>query len=291
MTTILVVDDSPLDQRLAGALLEENGWQVIYAADGREALQNIDQALPALVVTDLIMPEMNGLELVRQIRERAIAVPIILMTAHGSEDIAARALQIGATSYVPKKNLGEHLPPTVQNVLALAKQQADSRRLRSCITRIETSYALGPDRNIIPALVAHLQQELQQMCICDERDLVRVGTALHEALVNAIEHGNLELTSEQRQQNYERLVEQRRQQLPYCARQVQVQVQVSPGQATYIIRDEGPGFDPGAVPDPLEPENLEKLSGRGLLLIRSFMDDVQFNERGNQITLIKRCAE
>jgi CheY-like chemotaxis protein/anti-sigma regulatory factor (Ser/Thr protein kinase) len=290
MTTILVVDDSPLEQRRAGALLEENGWDVIYATNGRAALQDIDQSLPQLVLTDLIMPEMNGLELVRQIRDRNIPVPIILMTAHGSEDIAARALQMGATSYVPKKNLGEHLVPTVQNVLALAKKQSEKQRVRSCIASVETNYVLGLELDAIPALVAHLQEELQYMSVCDERDLVRVGTALHEALVNAVEHGNLEITSEQRQNNYHKIVEQRRQQTPFRDRRVHVHARVVPGQATYIIRDEGPGFDPQAVPDPLDPENLEKLSGRGLLLIRMFMDDVQFNDRGNQITLTKRCA-
>ena len=54
------------------------------------------------------------------------------------------------------------------------------------------------------------------------------------------------------------------------------------------IRDEGKGFDPGSLPDPTDPENLIKASGRGLLLMRAFMDDVFHNETGNEVTLIKR---
>src|SRR6266566_3168207 len=54
--------------------------------------------------------------------------------------------------------------------------------------------------------------------------------------------------------------------------------------AQFMVRDEGPGFNPGDVPDPTDPENLERESGRGLLLMRSFMDDVQYNERGNEVT-------
>ena len=55
-----------------------------------------------------------------------------------------------------------------------------------------------------------------------------------------------------------------------------------------MVRDEGPGFNPGDVPDPTDPANLERESGRGLLLMRTFMDDVQFSQHGNQVTLVKR---
>jgi anti-sigma regulatory factor (Ser/Thr protein kinase) len=54
------------------------------------------------------------------------------------------------------------------------------------------------------------------------------------------------------------------------------------------MRDEGPGFDPKELPDPTDPENLLKLSGRGILLMRTFMDDVKFNDRGNEVTMVKR---
>ena len=57
---------------------------------------------------------------------------------------------------------------------------------------------------------------------------------------------------------------------------------------TYTIRDEGPGFDVNNLPDPTDPANLEKPSGRGMLLIRMFMDAVRYNDMGNEITLEKR---
>jgi len=59
-------------------------------------------------------------------------------------------------------------------------------------------------------------------------------------------------------------------------------------EATFIIRDEGAGFDPNDLPDPTAPENLIRASGRGILLIRTFMDDVCFNDKGNEITMVKR---
>ncbi|MAP72850.1 MAG: hypothetical protein CMJ55_01125 [Planctomycetaceae bacterium] len=57
-----------------------------------------------------------------------------------------------------------------------------------------------------------------------------------------------------------------------------------------VIQDEGPGFDVNKVPDPTLPENLDKPSGRGVMLMKAFMDDVLYNEVGNQLTFIKRCT-
>jgi anti-sigma regulatory factor (Ser/Thr protein kinase) len=58
----------------------------------------------------------------------------------------------------------------------------------------------------------------------------------------------------------------------------------------FNVRDEGQGFDPNILPDPTDPANLGKVSGRGLLLIQTFMDRVQHNTTGNEITMVKRCG-
>jgi hypothetical protein len=61
-------------------------------------------------------------------------------------------------------------------------------------------------------------------------------------------------------------------------------------EALYVVEDEGPGFDPLTVPDPTDAANLERIGGRGLMLIRTFMDEVEHNERGNRISLRKRYS-
>src|SRR5262245_56312694 len=130
MAKVLVVDDSPVDRRLAGSCLERRqavtgghtptDLAPVFAANGREALDVIAREAPDLVVTDLLMPEMDGLELVREVRRRHPLLPVILVTAHGSEEVALEALRQGAASYVPKRNLTQDLLETVETVLALA---------------------------------------------------------------------------------------------------------------------------------------------------------------------------
>ena len=103
MSTVLVVDDTAVDRKLASRLLEKSGvLRVLDADGGQRALEIIAEQLPDVVVTDLQMPEMDGLQLVTAVQERFPEIPVVLMTAHGSEDNAALALEHGAVSFVPK---------------------------------------------------------------------------------------------------------------------------------------------------------------------------------------------
>ena len=130
MATVLVVDDSTVERLRAGALLERRGIQVVQAANGREALEALTQSPPDLVVTDLQMPEMDGLELVERARTTNPALPVVLMTAHGSEEIAVQALRRGASSYVPKRFLARDLADTVAIHVATVEEAARSARGR-----------------------------------------------------------------------------------------------------------------------------------------------------------------
>lgn len=293
MAKVLVVDDSPLDGFLAGSLLEEQtDLEAVYAQDGKKALAAIRAEVPDLVLTDMQMPEMNGLELVEAVRRSYPFVPIILMTAHGSEELAAKALRAGAASYVPKKNLAHDLVENVERVLALSRASRNHPMVWDCLAHKESQFVLSNHPAYITPLIGHLQDQMAQLKICDKAGLLRVGNALHEVLVNAIEHGNLELSSTLRETGdrtaYLKLTEERRQLEPYCARRVFVSAKFTHAEAKYIVRDEGPGFDPATLPDPLDLAQLEKTTGRGLLLIRTFMDEVSFNATGNEITIVKR---
>lgn len=292
--TILIVDDEPLELRLVGGLVEKApGFKAIYAANGVEALAVIERQAPALVLTDLQMPEMDGLELVQEIRQRHATLPVVLMTAYGSEEIAIKALNQGAASYVPKSTLHRDLLETLEQVLDVARSDIHQMRLLECMIHLEAEFVLNNDRTLIPPLVAHLQQHLQQLNLGDPNSRMRVGVALEEALLNGIFHGNLEVSSELRQTDekaFLRLAEERRQLAPYRDRHLYVSARMNRSEAVFVIRNEGPGFDPSTLPDPTDPANLEKACGRGLLLIRTFMDEVVHNSAGNLITMVKRAA-
>ncbi|HQU44488.1 MAG: hypothetical protein B7Z73_02435 [Planctomycetia bacterium 21-64-5] len=292
MATVLIVDDSAVDRRLAQGVLEKNPeLAFLYAVDGADALEQIKISPPDLVLTDLQMPVMSGLELVRQVREKYPLIPVILMTAQGSEEIAVQALASGAASYVPKSRLARDLADTVDTVLATSRAQRHHARLMECVTRNHWTFVLDNEPSLVPAIVDHLQQHITRLRLCDETGRIRIAIALEEALLNALYHGNLEVSSELREQDTKRyyaLAEERRREEPYRSRTIHFEATLSSPETVFVVRDSGPGFNPHTVPDPTDPANLERASGRGLMLIRAFMDEVRHNERGNEITMIKR---
>lgn len=98
------------------------------------------------------------------------------------------------------------------------------------------------------------------------RDVFGMRLAMEEALVNAIKHGNRMDSS----------------------KQVFISCRFETNEISVVIEDQGDGFDLTQVPDPTEEDNLEKPGGRGIMLIRSFMTSVEYNDRGNRLTLTKR---
>jgi len=153
------------------------------------------------------------------------------------------------------------------------------------------SVCLENDMQCVAEVVHDLQERAQQLLdAVDSRWLLHFGTALDEALSNAILHGNLEITSQQRfSPEYEQLLLQRQNSFPFQRRKVLVTARFENTAAYVTIADEGPGFDHRKVPDPTDLANLDKPYGRGVMMIRAYMDVVQYNEAGNSITMSKRC--
>ncbi len=293
MPTILVVDDSTVDRLLPGGLLEKQlECTVQYAASGKEALEQMTLHLPDLVLTDLQMPEMTGLELVAAIKKDYPVVPVILMTALGSEEVAAQALREGAASYVPKHRLAVDLLPTVQRILLGSWEDRTHPHVMHYLETCEEAFVLANDLALIKALVHHLQQLLRCLPLADEAERLRVGVALEEALTNAYYHGNLEIGAtlgKAGRQAYDQLARQRLWEAPYRDRRIHVSVKISRTEAVFVIRDQGRGFEVARV-FAAALCDTQQGAGRGLILMRALMDEVRFNDAGNEVTLIKRRA-
>jgi serine/threonine-protein kinase RsbW len=131
---------------------------------------------------------------------------------------------------------------------------------------IERDAVIPSDLSAARQLQVEIEEALHS-CNFGECEVFAIKMAVEEALVNAIKHGN--------QLDPAKCVR-----ITYCVRPEHFEVRIS---------DEGPGFDPDDVPDPTAPENLERPCGRGLLLMRYYMSEVTFHDRGNTIRMCKLC--
>jgi DNA-binding NtrC family response regulator len=123
---ILLADDDPDSLEGLRALLEAWGYEVEIARDGRAALEQISAERPAVVITDVIMPRMTGLELLEAIRRDSSALPVIVMTAHGTVEARRHAATMGAVAYLPKPIDTSHLKSVLVRALAGTKGEAGS---------------------------------------------------------------------------------------------------------------------------------------------------------------------
>ena len=292
MISVLVVGDC-VEARLCvgGFLTQDRNFTEIHAACHLDALNALEEYKPDVVIAELEVPAGVSFDLMTRIRQKSPFVPVVLVTYPGTEEVLLKMLHLGASSFVAAADLKRVLRPALSQVLALSHKERRGQRLVGYMTGTECSFILDNDHSLISSLVGYLQEGLTRMNLCDQAEKVQVGIALGEALWNALYHGNLEVSSSLRQDDegaFLEAAEDRRHQSPYKDRRIHVNAQIDSCRAIFVIRDEGPGFDPLALPDPTTPANLEKSTGRGILLIRAFMDEVTFNDKGNQVTLIKR---
>ena len=154
----------------------------------------------------------------------------------------------------------------------------------------DARFCLENDPSLVAALLDHFREQLEDLNFGDATARMRVAVALQEALSNALYHGNLEVSSDLRQDDereFYKLAEQRRALFPYRDRRLFIHSRFEKDSILFTIRDEGPGYDTSCCSKEVDSGELMRVGGRGLLLIRTFMDEVTHNEKGNVITMVK----
>jgi DNA-binding NtrC family response regulator len=133
---ILVVDDEPNIRLTFRTALESAGWPVAEAADGQSALDALRQSSYSLVLLDLRMPGLDGMETLRRMRDEQIGVPVVMITAHGSIPDAVEAMRLGAIDFVSKPVTPEALRRAVAEILERHEDGATSKGgVRAVLTR------------------------------------------------------------------------------------------------------------------------------------------------------------
>lgn len=294
MDVVVVVDSSSTDdRRLAESLADLCDATVVHGRTVHEAVERLESGEALAVVLSLRPSENSFTESIADSLQRFPYAPWIVVADRNDDDLLAHALNAGARHFVPLHEIPLRLSGVVDNALSSARAKRIEARLMSRVHTREHVFEIGCDYELIPAVVEYLQSNLKTAGLCDDADTLRVCIAMEEAMRNALFHGNLEISSEQRDGDsevYTNLLSERQRSEPYRSRRLFVQIRLSEDVGTFVVRDEGPGFDPRSLPDPTDPDHLDRVSGRGVLLMRSFMDEVVYNPTGNQVTMVKRAS-
>jgi len=130
-TEILIIDDDTSLRRVLEFNLQEAGYKVTAAASGEEGLRVFAEIMPALVITDMKMPNIDGMQVIKSIKEQSPATPVIMITAFGSVDMAVNAMKSGAYDYITKPFNRDELRFTVAKALEFSTLSAENQRLKT----------------------------------------------------------------------------------------------------------------------------------------------------------------
>jgi len=260
---ILVVDDNESIRDTLGSLLEAKGYQVELAKNGIEALNKVKSKPFDLVITDLKLPKLDGLELLHKIKAFDPLVYVIIITGYSTMKTAVKALNAGASNFLKKPFDFKEIEKVVQKCLhnRYLILDNDENQPYPNLTTIRIPSKIPFMNSIIRRII----RTAELLNFEEEYSNVNIPLAMNEVLINAIKHGN----------NGDET----------CF--VEIRILADDIKLQITICDEGNGFDVSKVPDPRHAPNLLKEGGRGLLLIKYYMDEVKFNEYGNEITIIK----
>jgi len=200
-------------------------------------------------------------------RERAVRRDDLdsfdLIISDLSED-EVRAFKMGAANYLRLPYNRDELREIVEQTLAHKLRYVDDPSLLSQVHE-KIEFELPSDLGLMNGILEYLQERVAKRgLIRPERSNLFV--ALDEAFVNAVKHGNKNDPS----------------------KLLKITAELSPKEASFTVEDEGEGFDIREIPDPCDPANLFRTSGRGVLLIYNIMDEVEYNAQGNRVKMVKR---
>lgn len=292
MAHILVAESADQQRAEIGEAVASAGYAPVFVSTGDDAVDQVRRTPPDLLIADAELTGLDGIALTRQMRQEQPTVPVLLLIDVVNKEVVAAALRAGAAAYLPRQVIARELPAVVKELLNVAASQRRRVMFLQRLASVEYRFDLESDPDLVPNVVSQAELLLSQMELFDDADRMRVGVGIHEAMVNAIVHGNLEVSSDLKNggwEEYHATIADRRNTRPFADRRVAVLMRAERRRSFAIrISDQGPGFDVSKLPDPNDPAVWEKPSGRGIILIRSFFDEVTFSPTGNQISMTKR---
>ncbi|TWU06009.1 response regulator [Stieleria varia] len=293
MPTILLVDDSPTQIVFAQSVLQEHGISIRSAQHGRDALDVMNTHHVDVVVTDMQMPVMDGLDLIREMQIQHPAIPAILLTGHGSEGLAAEALSAGAVTYLSKEHIHIQLRDTTHRVLQLAHAHTQAMKIKGVLRRSAFEFATDSCIDRITPLVCLQLQMMTTMRLLHTGHRIRIAEALHYLYYHTMLHENLELPISKTPLSFAQAMSHTdsmrhdKDTVHKLQRAISVWIDANDDALTITLAHQGLGGSLKQGPLPGTPDSFSDERARGMLLLTSLMDEVFINRRG-EIMLIKR---
>lgn len=261
---ILVVDNNDGLRATLADVLGNLGHEVVATGDRKEALGHDLEGFDVIIsdLTDEADPD----HLLSEVHRKRLLTPIAAKDGGQPTEIV-KAFKMGTLNFFGAEGRHEELRQIIEQTLSHKLKCVDDPALLTQVHEM-IEFELPSDLSLMNGVLQYLLERVSKLgIVTPERSNLFI--ALDEAFVNAVKHGNKNDPS----------------------KLLRVTAELSPREACFTVEDEGEGFNVHEIPDPCDPANLFKTSGRGVLLIYNIMDEVEYNAQGNRVKMVKRPDE
>jgi FixJ family two-component response regulator len=291
---ILVVDDEENIRTLLHQCLAGEGYAIDTAPDGVAGMERVLENEYSLVITDVMMPRLGGLDFLKNVKVSQPELPVVIITGYATTDITIQALKLGAVDFITKPFKLSEIFFTVKRIMDYQGREEEIQHAYEQVSHSAKTFDCLCQELDIDAVLHVIVKELMDLGFCAEADSMKISLAIREAVDNAVEHGNLELPSGHKHKEYmidpqafQRWKQQRLQDPQFGRRRIRIEFSYTPGRMEVKVADEGAGFDTSGLPQSIKEaeETGSELHGYRLMLLS--MDEVRYNDKGNEVTLVK----
>ena len=258
---ILIVDNNDELRAILENVLSSLGHEAVVIGDRDEALGRDDLDQFDLIISDLAEDAKENGRPISETHRRHLLTPV---ATNAAEPVIVKAFKMGAANYLRLPYNKDELREIVEQTLSYKLRYVDDPSLLSH-THEKIEFELPSDLALMNGVLQYLLERVSKLGLITPEGS-NLFVALNEAFINAVKHGNKNDPT----------------------KLIRVAAELSPKEACFTVEDEGEGFDVQAIPDPCDPANLFKSSGRGVLLIYNIMDEVEYNAQGNRVKMVKR---
>ena len=290
MKKILIIDDEHPVREVLKTALTEKGYAVVEAADGTQGIQVFKDSLPEIVLTDVQMPGLSGIEVTKKIKEIKADVDVIIMTGYGTEELVVEALRSGASNYIKKPVSFNELFNIIDNLILKRETRRRFKVNKDIVVSEKKTMLVNNDILKVWGIVNQVLFNIPSYI--NESVVEGLKLGLYEILVNAIEHGNLGITSDEKEEainnnTYSALFKKRLSEAEENSMKVNIQSLIENEKLTIEVNDQGNGFDFKKQSTFSDPEMILAVHGRGILLASLYYDKLEYKGSGNHAILEK----
>lgn len=290
-THVVVIDDEAPVRNTVEQFLQIKKFEVHTAASGAQGIELVREFRPPIVLTDVMMPQMSGIEVLKAIKGINPETIVVIMTGYSTENLVLEAFQYGASNYLKKPFDFKSFSEVLDQVVRIVRSKQQMRISRSSLLDFHVQGMIDISADPIRAgdAIGGLINEIKPFINSDDIDSLHMG--LYELVMNSIEHGvfkiGYDLKTQAHEDNTLSKIYQERMNSEQYAGWIHLSFDITPEESRFTVEDSGDGFDVEALPDPTVEETLLMSHGRGVMLTRMIADKLEFNDKGNRALLVK----